>query len=283
MPFSTPIPFLASRKSGTHSYYPVPALDEETLLASPESREIRVLTSKCNFFLDPSFWLTAFAALSIAVTIRNLLVIHLYSQEPHVSYLEATLGSPYNGLEKLVRNESSPSWPLSSIHYPDFIGATEGPYVHHALGNGSVVRLDSERSIILQHRVRDYGLEHCVVKLEFFSRSGGNGKGHTARGYGHIGENLYLRLWRLEDMGSKAVLAPLPTALPPRKEFLGNIDLDGTRSVQSSSFGCNAGSIQTLEVGLACASEPCIMEFRLMQSPRRQGFWVVQSEQKPTR
>jgi len=161
MPFSISIPFVASRKSGTHSYYPVPPPDEETLLASPESREIRVLTSKCSFFLDPSFWLTAFAALSIAVTIRNLLVIHLYSQEPHVNYLEASLGSPYNGLEKLVRNESSPSWPLSSIHYPDFIGATEGPYVHHTLGNGSVVRLDSEVCISIAlkssaHHTRQY-------------------------------------------------------------------------------------------------------------------------------
>ena len=292
MLFSFTYPFITPRKSGVHSYHPVPAPDEETLLASPESKETLTLTSKRNFFLDPSFWLTVFAALSTAVTIRNLLVIQLYSQEPHVNYLEASVGSPYNGLEKLVRNESSPSWPLSSTHYPDFIGAMEGPYIHHALSNGSVVRLDSEvcifivprtslltmpahilqRAIILQHRVRDYGLEHCAVKLEI-SRPAGHGHEHTARRYGYIGESPYLSLWRLEDTGSKAVLAPsgLPMSLPSRKQFLGNIDLDGMRSVQSPSFGCNAGSIQTLEIAVACASDPCIMEFRLTQSPRRQG------------
>ena len=144
MPFSFTFPLATSLKSRSHSYRPVPAPDEETLLASPDSKEIRILGSKCNFLIDPSFWLTAFAALSIAVTIRNLLVVQLYSQEPQVSYLEAFIGSPYNGLEKLVRNESSPSWPLSSTHYPDFIGAMEGLYVHHALSNGSIVRLDSE-------------------------------------------------------------------------------------------------------------------------------------------
>ncbi|KAF8552268.1 hypothetical protein OG21DRAFT_158833 [Imleria badia] len=280
MPFSFTFPLVTPRKSGTHSYHPVPAPDEETLLASPESKETtRILTSKRSFFLDPSFWLSAFAALSIAVTIRNLLVIQLYSQEPYVSYVEASIGSPYNGLEKLVRNESSPSWPLSSTHYPDFIAATEGPYIHHALSNGSIVRLDSERTIIVQHRVRDYGLEHCAVKLEF-SHSTRNGSGHTVRGYGHIGDSPYLTLWRLEDR-SKAVLAPsiLPASLPSRREFLGDIALDGMRSVRSPSFGCNAGSIQTLEIAVACASDPCIMEFRLTQSPR-QGFWVVQSEQK---
>jgi len=282
MHFSFTVPFVASRKSGAHSYHPVPAPDEETLLALPESKETLDLTSKRNFFLELSFWLTVFATLSIAVTIRNLLVIQLYSQEPDDNYREAYIGSPYNGLEKLLRNKSSPSWPLSSTHYPDFIGATEDQYIHHALNNGSVVRLDSERTIILQHRVRDYGLEHCAVKLEF-SRPAGNGHGHTARGYGHIGESPYLSLWRLEDTGSKAALAPsgFPMPLPSRKQFLGNIDLDGTRSVQSHSFGCNAGSIQTLEIAVACVSDPCIMEFRLTQSPRRQGFWVVQSEQKP--
>lgn len=144
MHFSFAIPFVASRKSGAHSYHSVPAPDEETLLASPESKEILNLTSERSFFLDLSFWLTVFAALSIAVTIRNLLVIQLYSQEPHANYREAYIGNPYNGLEKLLRNKSSPSWPLSSTHYPDFIGATEGQYIHHALSNGSVVRLDSE-------------------------------------------------------------------------------------------------------------------------------------------
>ena len=162
MLFSFTYPFITPRKSGAHSYHSVPAPDEETLLASPESKETLTLTSKRNFFLDPSFWLTVFAALSTAVTIRNLLVIQLYSQEPHVNYLEASVGSPYNGLEKLVRNESSPSWPLSSTHYPDFIGATEGPYIHHALSNGSVVRLDSEVCISIvpknqsTHHARPY-------------------------------------------------------------------------------------------------------------------------------
>lgn len=154
MVFAFAIPFVASRKPGAHSYNPVPAPDEETLLASPEIKETRILTSsKRTFFLDPSFWLTALAALSIAFTIRNLLVIQLHSQEPHVSHLEASIGSPYNGLEKLARNESSPSWPLSSTYYPDFIGATEGPDIHHALSNGSVVRLDSEVCMFIVPRV----------------------------------------------------------------------------------------------------------------------------------
>lgn len=139
------IPFVTSQKPGVHSYQPVPAPDEETLLASPENQDIR--SSKRIFFLDPSFWLTAFAALSIAITIRNLLVFQLSFQEPYITYVEAFIRSPYNGLEKLLRNESSPSWPLSSTHYPDFIGATEGLYVHHALNNGSIVRLDSEVSV----------------------------------------------------------------------------------------------------------------------------------------
>ncbi|KAF8436500.1 hypothetical protein L210DRAFT_3647830 [Boletus edulis BED1] len=279
MPFSFTIPLVSSRNSGAHSYHPVPVPDEEILSAPPESEETRDLTSKRNFFLDPSFWLTALAVLSIAVTIRNLLVIQLYSQESRVSY--ASFGSPYNGLGELVRNETSPSWPLSSTHYPDFIGATEGPRIHHALSNGSIVRLDSERTVMIQHRVRDFGLEHCTVKLEF-SHSAGNGHGHTTRGYGHIGESPYLTLWRLEDTGSKAVLAPstLPIPLPSREAFLGDIVFDDTRSMQSPSFGCNAGSIQTLEIAVACASDPCIVEFRLTQSPQRQGFWVVQSEQK---
>ncbi|KAN0082372.1 hypothetical protein V8E55_008167 [Tylopilus felleus] len=279
MLFSFMIPFVTSQKPGVHSYQPVPAPDEETLLASPENQDIR--SSKRIFFLDPPFWLTAFAALSIAITIRNLLVFQLSFQEPYITYVEAFIKSPYNGLEKLLRNESSPSWPLSSTHYPDFIGATEGLYVHHALNNGSIVRLDSERAIVVQHRVRDYGLEHCTIKLEF-SRSTGNGHGHTTRGYGHIGENPYLTLWRLEDPGNMAVRASsaLPTLLPPRKEFLGDIVLDGMSSVQSPSFECKMGSIQTLEIAVTCASDPCIMEFWLTQSPRRQGFWVVQSEQK---
>ncbi|KAG8221409.1 hypothetical protein J3R82DRAFT_1592 [Butyriboletus roseoflavus] len=281
MVFSFAIPFVASWKSRVQSYDPIPAPDEEILLAAP-GKEIRTIaSSKRTFLFDPSFWLTAFAALSIAFTIRNLLVIQLHSQEPRVGYLEASFGSPYNGLEKLIRNESSPSWPLSSTHSPDFIGATEGPYIHHALSNGSVVRLDSERTIIIQHRVRDYALDHCAVKLEFSRKAG---HGHAERAYGHIGESPYLTLWRLEDSGSKAVLAPsaLPTSLPSRKVFLGNIALDGMRPVQSAFFECHAGSIQTLEIAVACTSDPCIMEFRLTQSPHRQGFRMVQSEQKPT-
>ncbi|KAG6371069.1 hypothetical protein JVT61DRAFT_10607 [Boletus reticuloceps] len=272
MPFSFTMPFVSSRNSGAHSYHPVPVPDEEVLPAPPESKETRDLTSKRNFFLNLSFWLTALAVLSIAVTIRNLLVIQLYSQESRVSYMEGPIGSPYNGLEKLVRNESSPSWPLSSTHYPDFIGATEGPHIHHALSNSSIVRLDSERTVVIQHRVRDFGLEHCTVKLEF-SHSTGNGHGHTTRGYGHIGESPYLTLWRLDDIGSKAVLAPsaLPISLPSRDTFLGDIVFDDMRSVQSPSFGCHAGSIQTLEIAVACASDPCIVEFRLTQSPQRQG------------
>lgn len=127
-----------------------------------------------------------------------------------------------------------------------------------------------QRTIIVQHRVRDFGLEHCAVKLEF-SHATKNGNGHTLRGYGHVGERPYLTLWRLEDNGSKAVLAPsvLPASLPSRREFLGDIVLDGMRSVQSPSFVCDAGSIQILEIAVACASDPCIMEFRLTQSPRQ--------------
>ena len=124
----------------------------------------------------------------------------------------------------------------------------------------------------MQHRVRDYGLEQCAVKVEF-SRPAGKQHQHAARKYGHIGENPYLALWRLEDSGSKAVLtsSALPTSSPTRKEFLGNITLDPMHPTQSPFFGCSAGSIQTLEVAMACASDPCVMEFRLTQSPQRQG------------
>ena len=144
MPFSFIIPFVAAAKAGAHSYHPLPAPDDETLLPSPESEEARILPFKYSLILDSSFWLTASAVLSVAVTIWNLLVIQQCLQEPHVTYLEASIGSPYNGLGRLVRNESSPSWPLSSIHYPDFMAATDGTYVRHALNNGSIVRLDSE-------------------------------------------------------------------------------------------------------------------------------------------
>ncbi|KAH0828815.1 hypothetical protein J3R83DRAFT_3263 [Lanmaoa asiatica] len=301
MVFLFTIPFVTSRKSGAHSYDPVPAPDEETLLASPENKETRILTSsKRTLFFDSSFWLTAFAALSIAFTIRNLLVIQLHSQEPHVSYLDAPIGSPYNGLEKLVRNESSPSWPLSSIHYPDFIGATEGSYIHRALSNGSVVRLDSERTIIIQQRIRDYGLEQCAVKVEF-SRKAGNGHGHTARGYGHIGESPYLTLWHLEDSESKAVLASsaLPTSLPSRKQFLGNIALDDMRPAQSSLLRVQRGiysdpgdrcclRIRSLHHGVpthavAATTRYSILVFvnvGMVSKNFIAGFLVVQSEQK---
>lgn len=145
MTFSFTIPFW---KSGSHSYDPVPAPDEEILLASPDGKDTHIKRSSKRTFTDPSFWLTALAALSIAITIRNLLVIQLRSQEPYVSYLEAPVARPYTGLEKLPRNESSPSWPLSSTLHPDFIGSTQGTIVHHALNNGSVVRLDSEVRIL---------------------------------------------------------------------------------------------------------------------------------------
>lgn len=127
-----------------------------------------------------------------------------------------------------------------------------------------------QRTIIIQHRVRDYALDHCAVKLEFSRKAGHK---HAERAYGYIGESPYLTLWRLEDSGSKAVLASsaLPTSLPSRKEFLGNIALDEMRPAQSPFFECNAGSIQTLEISVACTSDPCIMEFRLTQSPHRQG------------
>ena len=157
-----------------------------------------------------------------------------------------------------------------------------------------------QRTIIIQHRVRDYGLEHCTVKL-MVSHSTGSGHALTAREYGHVGERPYLTLWRLEDTGSKAVLASsaLPASLSSRKELLGDMILDGMRPVESPSFACDMGSIQTLEIAVACASDPCIMEFRLTQSPRQgaflvymgvkpaskyvpAGFWVVQSEQNST-
>lgn len=168
MVFSFTIPFVASRKSGVHSYHTVPALDEETLLGSPDSKETHNRKSNKHIFFDPSFWLTAFAAISIAVTIRNLLVIQLYSQESYVDYLEASVARPYNGLEKIPRNESSPSWPLSSTHYPDFIGATEGTHVHHALNNGSVVRLDPEVCISIVTKVRS---THSCPPLPYSARS----------------------------------------------------------------------------------------------------------------
>lgn len=148
-------------------------------------------------------------------------------------------------------------------------------HVHRAedrIINSCPLILTMQRTIIIQHRVRDYGLEHCAVKVEF-SRKGGHGHGHTSRAYGHIGESPYLTLWRLEDSESKAILASsaLPTSLPSRQEFLGNIALDGMHQVRSPSFECKAGSIQTLEIAVACESDPCIMEFRLTRSPQRQG------------
>ncbi|KAG9309357.1 hypothetical protein JVU11DRAFT_10593 [Chiua virens] len=275
-----PIPFFASWKSRAHSYDPVPAPDEETLLASPEIKEPPPLTPpKRTFLLDYSFWLSALAALSIAATIRNLIVIQLHSQASHVVTLDAPIARPYNGLEKLVRNESSPLWPLSTTLEVDFIGATDGAHIHHALHNNSIVQLDSERTIVLQHRIRDYGLEYCAVELRFL-HSSGQGHEHTKRGYEHIGDRPYFTLRRLEDSGSKAILvqSALPTSLPTRKEFLGNIALDGTHTMKSPFFGCSAGSIQTLEIAVACASDPCSMDFQLTDSPQWQGFLFLQSE-----
>ena len=323
MAFSFTPPFVFFRNSGAHSYDPVPLPDEETLLDSPNGKETRITRSPKPTFFDPSFLLTVLAAISIAITIRNLLVIQQDLQEPYVNYLEAPIARPYNGLETLPRNESSPSWPLSSIHYPDFIGAMEGSLVHQALNNGSVVRLDSEvcvctvpkfrsphpyppitpqRTIILQHRVRDYGLEQCAIKVEFSPRP----RKQHERAYGSIGESPYFTLWRIVDESeSKAVLtsSTLPKSLPTGKEFLGNITLDQMHPTQSPFFGCSAGSVQTLEIAMACASDPCVMEFRLARSPQRQGtpspyrlitvnmisnknviagLWVVQSEAKTT-
>ena len=143
MIFSLAIPFATSRNSAVDSYDPVPATDEETLLDSLGDKEARTRRSFYHI-LDLSTWLTALAILSIVLSIRNLLVIQLHPQKSFTDYVEASFARPYTGLEKIPRNESSPSWPLSSTHYPDFIGATEGTFVHHVLNNGSVVRLDPD-------------------------------------------------------------------------------------------------------------------------------------------
>lgn len=136
----------------------------------------------------------------------------------------------------------------------------------------------AQRTVIIQHRVRDYGLGYCAVKVEF-SRKTKHANEHAVRAYGYIGESPYLTLWRLEDLDTKAVLASsaLPTSSASRKEFLGDIALDGMHSVQSPFFECGGGSIQTLEIAVACTSEPCIMEFRLMRSPRRQGMYIFRT------
>jgi hypothetical protein len=118
MHFSFTVPFVASRKSGAHCYHPVPAPDEETLLALPESKETLDLTSKRNFFLELSFWLTVFATLSIAVTIRNLLVIQLYSQEPDDNYREAYIGSAEQGVGRREKRARRAPNPVRVAHVP---------------------------------------------------------------------------------------------------------------------------------------------------------------------
>ncbi|KAH7922970.1 hypothetical protein BV22DRAFT_1130984 [Leucogyrophana mollusca] len=231
--------------------------------------------SRSDFSSRSSGWMVLGCVIAISIAGLNTLLLQLKLHQIKVPSTALRYPSVYVGLERLIRNESSPSWPLNFEHGPDFLGVVDQSVPHQPSSGEPQMILDSDRSLILQYIVRDFGLENCAIS----SRLPGPEVDASPKFYNKSGDIETMFLWSLETpVDSVLRSADLTWSSRPRRQTLiGSLNLTLDRDF-SPFFPCPRRSVQTIELSLACGSPGCTMEFWQDRSPPKLGFYIIQSE-----
>ncbi|KAI0060005.1 hypothetical protein BV25DRAFT_1839990 [Artomyces pyxidatus] len=224
-------------------------------------------------------WLTWVCLIALFVTTLNLASLHVSQILRQISRSPLERANSYIGLDRLVRNASSPGYPLVRNIYPNFIEVV-GSNAPVTSGQNASVLLDSVHSLVVSFESRDFGLESCALRL-YVPHEGQRGhEEKTWKVEGNVDDIVSLSVWRSEVPTDASLAAMSSSRLASRrKEFLGTVPFPTPGRHNTASFYCPWRSKQTFEV--ACTSPGCGVEFVQNRIAPLLGFWMHQSEEPP--
>ncbi|KAJ8514884.1 hypothetical protein ONZ45_g7628 [Pleurotus djamor] len=214
-------------------------------------------------------WGSLIAGLSLLVTGLNLVYLTFsairHDQSPS---LPLRTVSTYIGLEQAPRNSSSPGWPRTLRHCPDYIGhldRSEGP---NGLSESKLrhVSFDQKHSLILQVVARDLGLESCALDSIFPDKF----RSKLQRSDGQ--EELVVRL--LQGTGPSTNFVGSAADLGPFKD-IGTLNVSLAKD-RTHFWHCRAGTVQRIEI--SCPTTGCSLAFTQGRTDSQFGFLLFQSE-----
>ncbi|KAH7884154.1 hypothetical protein F5I97DRAFT_1663146 [Phlebopus sp. FC_14] len=179
--------------------------------------------------------------------------------------------SVYIGLEKLTRNATSPSWPLSIIRPVDYVTSVNANAASHVASPDQSLVLEPNSSFVLQYRVRDHGLENCAVYL----RPPRNASMTEEM------DGAEVTAWLLEESSSGSIQNTIDWSTKPKRQtFLGRFNISSPHAVShSSSFPCRTRSQVLIELSFECASQAlCSVGLGSNRTFSRHAISIIQSE-----
>ncbi|KAI0059991.1 hypothetical protein BV25DRAFT_1918110 [Artomyces pyxidatus] len=224
-------------------------------------------------------WLTWACLVALVATAFNLATFQVFQIRRQASHSPLKHANSYIGLDRLVRNASSPGYPLVRNTYPNFVGIVGSSAPLGTPQNASIL-VDSDHSLIVSFESRDFGLESCALRL-YVPHEGE--VGHEEKKWkvgGGNDDSVTLSVWRSEVPTDASLTATsISRSTSRRKEFLGTLPFPTRGRHNTASFYCPWRSKQTFEV--ACTHPGCSVEFVQNRIAPLLGFWMHQSEEPP--